>query len=279
MAYIRLDKDLVNDPRLFALAEQLGNSLRFSSAAGEFSSHANRNALRNALLGALVTLWCYADTHIRSDDTLPISLSSLSDVIGLPVEFLQHLPPDWLTIRPDGTVKLPGYIEKNGIISKNRRREQTRARVARWRQKNDRRGNADCNALHSATTGTGTDPLPKPKKELKPPTPFPTNLEVETWERWFRYRSEIRKPIKAASMEAAMHKLAEFGKDQGAVVEQSIANGWQGLFPLKNNAGSSQPKLGKLARAAEALRKFNESYEQPAINGTARTVANDDETA
>jgi hypothetical protein len=31
--------------------------------------------------------------------------------------------------------------------------------------------------------------------------------------------------------------LAAFGADQGAVVEQSIADGYQGLFPLKQ-----QPK-------------------------------------
>jgi hypothetical protein len=36
---------------------------------------------------------------------------------------------------------------------------------------------------------------------------------------------------------AAQRKLAGFGAGQAAVVEQSIANGWQGLFPLKD-----QPK-------------------------------------
>ena len=274
MAYIRIDKDLINDPRLFALAERLSEQTQSSSVlGGGLSSHANRNALRNALLGALVTLWCYADTHIRSDDTLPISISSLSDVLGLPVEFLQHLPPDWLTIQPEGTIKLPGYIEKNGIISKNRRRQQTRSRVARWRQENDRRCNADCNALHSVTVALPPIPIPipipipKPKKELKPPTPFPPHLDAKAWERWLKYRTDIRKPIKPASTEAAMSKLASFGKDQEAVVEQSIANGWQGLFALKDagtSVGKSKPQ-GKLHRAAQALKEWHEREAAAAI--------------
>lgn len=57
-------------------------------------------------------------------------------------------------------------------------------------------------------------------------------LDEKAWGRWVVYREEIRKPIKPASLEAAQKQLASFGQDQSAVVERSIANGWQGLFPL-----------------------------------------------
>ncbi len=63
--------------------------------------------------------------------------------------------------------------------------------------------------------------------------PPPSTLNVEAWHRWVQYRREIRKPIKPASLAAAQRKLAGYGADQGAVVEQSIANSWQGLFALK----------------------------------------------
>jgi hypothetical protein len=58
-------------------------------------------------------------------------------------------------------------------------------------------------------------------------------LDVSSWDRWSAYRVEIRKPLKPASIPAAQKALAAFGSDQAAVVEQSIAQGWQGLFPLK----------------------------------------------
>jgi hypothetical protein len=74
------------------------------------------------------------------------------------------------------------------------------------------------------------------KRETVVDAPPPSNLNVEAWHRWEQYRREIRKPIKPASLAAAQRQLAGFGSDQGAVVEQSIANGWQGLFALKPEA-------------------------------------------
>lgn len=59
-------------------------------------------------------------------------------------------------------------------------------------------------------------------------------LDEQAWERFVAYRKAIKKPIKPESETAAKLKLAKFGKDQAAVVDQSIANSWQGLFELKN---------------------------------------------
>lgn len=69
----------------------------------------------------------------------------------------------------------------------------------------------------------------------------PEGLNPEAWTRWQNYRSEIRKPLKPASIPAAQRALAAFGSDQSAVVEQSIAAGWQGLFALKPQHGKPQP--------------------------------------
>lgn len=63
-------------------------------------------------------------------------------------------------------------------------------------------------------------------------------LDLKSWERWLAYRQEIRRAIKPVSIPAAQRKLAGFGADQAAVVEQSIANGWQGLFELRRAPGS-----------------------------------------
>lgn len=50
------------------------------------------------------------------------------------------------------------------------------------------------------------------------------------------YRKQIRRPIKPVSVPAAQLKLAAYGEDQAEVVEQSIANGWQGLFEPRKAA-------------------------------------------
>lgn len=82
------------------------------------------------------------------------------------------------------------------------------------------------------------------KKEKPPAAIAPesiSGLDVETWKRWIEYRKGIKKPIKAPSMEAAMRDLASYGAQQSAVVEQSIANSYQGLFALKAH-GAAQAK-------------------------------------
>lgn len=111
----------------------------------------------------------------------------------------------------------------------------------------------DYTGANGAPTGANGAPLPLPLKPspsenrhkpsrkkgargeqaTEPDEPPPSNLNVEAWHRWVEYRKQIRKAIQPASTLAAQRKLAAFGPDQAAVVEQSIANGWQGLFPLK----------------------------------------------
>lgn len=61
-------------------------------------------------------------------------------------------------------------------------------------------------------------------------------LDAAAWERWVAYRANIRKPLKPASHQAAMTAVARYGAQQSAVVDQSISNGWQGLFDLKPGA-------------------------------------------
>ena len=66
-------------------------------------------------------------------------------------------------------------------------------------------------------------------------------LDEVAWKRFSEYRRASGKPIRPASLEAARKKLASHGMDQAAVVEQTIANGWQGLFALPRKTKQAQP--------------------------------------
>lgn len=77
----------------------------------------------------------------------------------------------------------------------------------------------------------------RPDANLQAEADRPPGLNPAVWDRWCDYRVKIRKPLKPVSMPAAQRELAAFGSDQAAVVEQSIAQGWQGLFELKRPAG------------------------------------------
>lgn len=83
-----------------------------------------------------------------------------------------------------------------------------------------------------------------PEADTEPPP----GLDPAAWKRWRDYRREIRKPLKPVSIPAAQRELAAFGAEQAAVVEQSIAHGWQGLFALKPRANGSGHAAGKPTR-------------------------------
>lgn len=80
-------------------------------------------------------------------------------------------------------------------------------------------------------------------KEATVVATYPEGLDIESWERWLSYRKSIGKALKPASIEAAQESMIKFGKDQAAVVENSIANGYQGLFALKET--HTQARMSK----------------------------------
>lgn len=86
-------------------------------------------------------------------------------------------------------------------------------------------------------------------REVKGREAHADGVDPAAWEAWIDYRKQIRKPLKRVSMPAAQQALAAFGSDQVAVVRQSIANGWQGLFALKaNGAAGHTPAAGRKHR-------------------------------
>lgn len=238
--WIKLEKDLATDPRVLRMASRLGHA---------DVTLVSRNRL--IAIGALVTLWWYADTHIIENNVLPISADEIDELVGI-TGFSQILPADWFKVIDANNVELIDYLTHNGTTAK--KRAQAQKRKAKQRAK----GNGKSRKSHASVThvtperlaqsGTREDsssPLGSPLQSLG----ISTNHSEETqydalglsrpaWERFLAYRREIGKPIKKPSVLPAMEKLASFGADQEAVVRQTIANGWQGLFALKHDGGS-----------------------------------------
>lgn len=75
--------------------------------------------------------------------------------------------------------------------------------------------------------------------------PLIDGVDSEAWRVWLEYRIQLRKPLKQVSMPAAQRTLAAFGSSQMEVVQQSIANGWQGLFELKQQRGGQVVPMRK----------------------------------
>jgi hypothetical protein len=175
--YIRIDKDQVEDQRLFDAADGLAHNWCISEGTDDLGRNDLRHAICHALLGVTVTLWAYADTHIQSDDSLRVTLDGLATILGAPVTWLEALPQEWLRVREDGNVELPGYCAKNHIRARDLRRDARNARTEDKREKDrlrqqkyreslktrvthvtSRNGHRD-NAVVTGHTGPGPGPL------------------------------------------------------------------------------------------------------------------------
>jgi hypothetical protein len=112
--WIKVEKDLSNDPRVLRMASRLSHA---DVTLGSRS--------RLVVVGALVTLWWYADTHISDDDVLAIGADEVDELVGLK-GFCALVPPDWLQVLDADHVKLVDYTAHNGSLAKNKALAQKR---------------------------------------------------------------------------------------------------------------------------------------------------------
>src|SRR5688572_14835110 len=99
MAWIKFEKDLLTDPRVLRIARNLEARWKLYETTGEGKGFefGNDEPLPAVTLvfGALVRIWSLADTHLGSDDLLPLGITELDEVVGIP-GFCELLPADWL---------------------------------------------------------------------------------------------------------------------------------------------------------------------------------------
>jgi hypothetical protein len=83
-------------------------------------------------------------------------------------------------------------------------------------------------------------------KNKKPSAYYPLDEQLDkAFKDYVDFRKKIKKPMTDRAIELAMNKLDEMSNHDNDVaiqiLEQSVLNGWQGLFPLKEN-GQKQGK-------------------------------------
>lgn len=73
--------------------------------------------------------------------------------------------------------------------------------------------------------------------------------------KWLEYKKEKRQPYKPKGLASFKKKIMEMsGGDPvvaDAIVEQSMANNYQGIFPLKSNSYGRQPNI--ISKVADIL--------------------------
>ncbi|PTQ12944.1 hypothetical protein CLG96_02035 [Sphingomonas oleivorans] len=86
---------------------------------------------------------------------------------------------------------------------------------------------------------------------------LPEGVTDEQWDGFVAMRKQIKKPLGPHAAKLAireLHRLAEDGHPPGKVLEQSTLNGWQGLYPIKDDRRGQRNHSGE--------RKFRDPLNQ-----------------
>ena len=76
--------------------------------------------------------------------------------------------------------------------------------------------------------------------------PKPADWLPASWQIYLGHRKESLKPLTATAQTAAINKLERWkteGKDIAAIIQQSVENGWSGLFEVKQGVGQGKPSI------------------------------------
>jgi len=166
-------------------------------------------------------------------------------------------------------------LEKSGEVARERAREGQAVTLVKWEKLQDksrkraskRAEGGQAEGKERATTKEHkeikNDKEVKKSKEAPPQLvyPFDTDSFKKSWALWVDYRkTDLKKPIKSPrSEQMALKKLGELAnqdeKTAILIIEQSIANGYQGLFALKTQRNGRINQPDNAARA-EKLRNI-----------------------
>lgn len=233
---------------------------------------------RLVVVGALVTLWWFADTHIREDDTLPIGTDQINELVGVE-NFCDLMPADWLQVIDANNVKLIDYTAHNGTTAKKRALGQKR------QQRHRDNDNADVTpASRSRNTNSVTRPredLEKNKREERERTraevPRGTVIDagsrltageafaslLEDWRRdvpecnpdafakWIIHVELSGRPMTASMRLAQARRLAGNGdfEAQASVVTYCAENGYKSLIPIADVRHRTQGRVDSQGEA------------------------------
>lgn len=122
-------------------------------------------------------------------------------------------------------------------------RSDSPASKVKWTQQPDQ--NEPPARSKGTTSNTTSKPVRKPKKVKRAPAALPWEGFSDAWARWTEYKQQEHgfKFKTTASEQAALTQLQNLSNNDEStarqIIEQSLANGWKGLFALKGKQASN----------------------------------------
>lgn len=201
--------------------------------------------VEKALLAEIDSFTGNGKSFMKSNDTIQDEYGISRNTIGRSLHKLQKL--GFVDVTFNGRVRC--VITRAGSIPKMGRQSTQ---------------NGEAASPNDTYTNTRERTVYNTSKKKGVVLPFEGESFQEAWETWLQERKERgTKRYTPRGEQAALHKLQNDSQGDEAtavqIIHQSIANGWQGLFPLKHQKNERQnqrsgPADGSLI--AEHLRRL-----------------------
>lgn len=203
--------------------------------------HYIANALKldpDAVVGKLVRVWGWFDKHTKDGNALGVTYSLIDRITNVTGFGEMMCLAGWLE-QKDKVLHMPKFDAHTSASAK--KRAESNKRVAHFRE-SKRNENVTSIPLQKA--------LPeKRREELNTSTaaPLPDWIPEDAWNAYLEMRKKLRKSPTHRATELVFEKLLKLkngGHAPAAVLEQSVRNSWQDVFPLRDgvNAPGSMVK-------------------------------------
>jgi hypothetical protein len=247
--WIKVEKATARKPEIMGIARELSISM-------------------DAAFGLCFRFWCWCDDNLTTGNTFCVTESLLDETFGKQNFASAMVKVGWLKFDGD-QMTVPNFDRHLSKGAKSRAEAAIRVADCKRRKREERYPGNELvtkKALpekrrEDMNTDMGTTEKSPPSVKAQPKTEFPDDLDTPefraTWAEWIQHRIEIKKPMKPLSAKKLLKSLAEGGERKAIEsINQSIANGWQGVFEVK--AGS----VAKSSDMFSGIRSFMENTDE-----------------
>lgn len=219
------------------------------------------------------------DLYYTSEKPLPLEVEKIARLIGMRdhIEEISNVVSDFFVKSEEGYRSKRCDAEIAGYHAKAERAKN--ANKSRWKSDPSLKSDikSDLKRGGDLIPTNNQEPITNNHKKDKEGTPakparfdplaidLPSGLSAEKWAEWIAYRRKR----KFSTAEPTMLKQAEFiadciasGHSAADVIDETIKNGWQGLFIPKTQS-FGQPRRSKMNDMGMEMsaEEFNRSYE------------------
>lgn len=209
---------------------------------------------------------CNSSGMIFLTENIPYTPKMLADeldfeenTVKLALNALEQLN---MIVTDNGFFSIAGWDEYQNIEGMEKIREQNRIRQAKFKAKQKALpDNVSGNVI--ITEGNATDKEEDKDKEKKKKKEIKTYSDDADLNRsilaFMEFRKSIKKPMTDHAVDLLISKLngmTSYIPEQIEIINQSIVNGWQGVFPLKNEQAQTVRQGYQKQTKADELNDF-----------------------